>query len=225
MARLKQRNHVLVMGKVEISFFGWHRDLMGLENLLIAYFEQPALIHAISEQHLEFVKAMYGPILKELEFDFIFMWEDMSFKNGPLISPKLMKEFMLPYYRDFISWAKGFGDYKVLVDSDGDVRQIIPLFLEAGVDGLLPFECSAGMDIREIRKEWPDLIIAGGIDKRELGKGRDAIDRELEAKLPFMFEHRRYLPSLDHHVPPEVAWEDFLYYVRRVREIWGEGRR
>ena len=51
-ARLARRNHVLVMGKVEISFFGWHRDLMGLENLLFAYFEQPALIHAISEQHL-----------------------------------------------------------------------------------------------------------------------------------------------------------------------------
>ncbi len=106
-ARLAQRNHVLVMGRIEISFFGWHRDLMGLENLLIAYFEQPALIHAISEQHLAFLKAMYGRILKEVEFDFIFMWEDMSFKNGPLISPKLVREFMLPYYRDFISWAKG----------------------------------------------------------------------------------------------------------------------
>ena len=131
---------------------------------------------------------------------------------------------MLPYYREFISWAKGFGDYKVLVDSDGDVRQLIPLFLEAGVDGMLPFECSAGMNVCDIRREYPELIIAGGIDKREIGKGREAIDRELESKLPFMFESRRYLPSLDHHVPPEVSYADFLYYLERTRGIWREGR-
>jgi len=219
-ARLADRDSILVMGAVEISFFGWHRDLMGVENLLVAYYDQPQLIHAISRYHLDFLKRMYAKILPLIDFDFIFMWEDMSYKNGPLISPKLIREFMLPYYKDFIAFAKACTNLKVLVDSDGDVSQLIPLFMEAGVDGMLPFECAAGMDICAIRRQYPDLIISGGIDKREIGKGRDAIDRELESKLPFMFERGRYLPTLDHHVPPEVSYADFQYYLARTREIY-----
>lgn len=221
----KSADGILFMGRVEISFFGWHRDLMGVENLLLGYYDQPELIHAISRQHLDFLKRLYSRMMKDVDFDVIFIWEDMSFKNGPLISPKLVREFMLPYYKDLIGFFKGISDLKVILDSDGDVMQLIPLFIEAGVDGVLPFECAAGMDIREVRKQYPELIICGGIDKREIAKGRDAIDRELEAKLPFMFRHGRYLPSLDHHVPPEISFDDFSYYLQRTREIYEATRR
>lgn len=217
---LANRKHVLVMGGCEISFFGWHRDLMGVENLLMAYYDQPELIHAISEHHLAYLKRLYTRILPDIDFDFIFMWEDMSFKNGSLISPALVREFMLPYYRDLIGYFKGLRDLKVMVDSDGDVRELIPLFLDAGVDGMLPFECAAGMNICEIRREYPEMIISGGIDKREIAKGQEAIDRELEQKLPAMFAQGRYLPSMDHHVPPEVSYEDFRYYLLKTHEIY-----
>jgi len=217
---LNQRDSILVMGNVEISFFGWHRDLMGVENLLTAFYDQPALIHAISEHHLGFLTSLYTRIAREVQFDFIFFWEDMSFKNGPLISPAMVREFMLPYYRELIGRLKPLTGCRVLLDSDGDVRKLIPLFLEAGVDGMLPFEVAAGMDIREIRREYPDLIICGGIDKREIAKGTAAIDRELGDKLPFLFERGRYVPGMDHHVPPEVSWKDFLYYLERTREIY-----
>jgi len=219
------RDGILVMGEVEISFFGWHRDLMGVENLLTGFYDQPALIHAISRQHLEYLKTFYAPIAREVKFDFIFLWEDMSFKNGPLISPAMVREFMLPYYRELIGFFKPLTGCRVLVDSDGDVRQLIPLFIEAGVDGMLPFEVAAGMDIREIRREYPDLILCGGIDKREIAKGRGAIDRELEGKLPVLFESGRYLPGMDHHVPPEVGWQDFLYYLSKTRDLYKMSRR
>lgn len=222
--RLADRDSILVLGRTEISFFGWHRDLMGVENLLLAYHDQPRLIHAISEHHVEYVKRLYRRIVEAgVRYDFIFFWEDMSFKNGPLISPAFVREFMLPYYRELIPWLKDLTGCKVLVDSDGDVRQLIPLFREAGVDGMLPFECAAGMDIRQIRREHPDMILCGGLDKREIAKGRAAIDRELEAKLPPMFEKGRYLPGMDHHVPPEVGWEDFLYYLEKTRSLWKQG--
>jgi uroporphyrinogen decarboxylase len=100
------------------------------------------------------------------------------------------------------------------------VRQLIPLFVEAGVDGIMPFEVAAGMDVREIRRQWPELVICGGIDKREIAKGRQAIDRELEAKLPEMFRSGGYLPSMDHHVPPEVSYADFKYYLERTQELY-----
>jgi len=211
---------ILFLGGCEISFFGWHRDLMGVENLLMAYYEQPELIHAISRHHLGFLKELYSRMIKDVEFDVIFFWEDMSYKNGSLISPALVREFMLPYYKDLISFFKELKDYKVLVDSDGDVSELIPLFMEAGVDGMLPFECAAGMDIRKIGEQYPDFLLCGGIDKREIAKGKESIDRELEAKLPTMFKRGRYLPTLDHHVPPEIRFDDFKYYLQKTREIY-----
>ena len=217
--RLRMRNSILVMGGTEISFFGWHRDLMGVESLLLAYYDQPELIHAIARQHLHFIKELYSRILRDVTFDFIFVWEDMSYKNGPLISPRLVREFLLPYYRELVGFFREFGDYKFLLDSDGDVRLLIPLFTEVGIDGMLPFEVAAGMDIVRIAEEYPRLIIGGGLDKREIAQGRRAIDAELGRKMPALFRRGGYLPSLDHHVPPEVSYADFKYYLERVREF------
>jgi uroporphyrinogen decarboxylase len=221
---LGRRNSILVMGGVEISFFGWHRDLMGVENLLLAYYDDPALIHAISRHHLGFLRELYARILQDVEFDFVFCWEDMCFKNGPLISPALMREFMLPYYRELIGFFRAFGGRRVkfILDSDGDVRQIIPLLREVGIDGMLPFEVAAGIDIRAVAEEYPDMVLSGGLDKRELAKGPAAIDRELGAKLPALFRRGGYVPSMDHHVPPDVSWADFQYYLRRVRELYAQ---
>jgi len=219
---LKNRNSILVLGDCEISFFGWHRDLMGVENLLLAYYDQPELIHAISRYHVYFIRELYSRILRDVQADFVFIWEDMSFKNGSLVSPDVVREFMLPYYHEIVEFFRGYGDYRFLLDSDGDVTQLIPLFLKAGIDGMLPFEVAAGMDIRRIREQYPHFILCGGIDKREIAKGKAAIDRELEGKLPFMFRKGGYLPSMDHHVPPEVGYEDFKYYLQKTRELYLE---
>ncbi len=85
---------------------------------------------------------------------------------------------------------------------------------------MLPFECAAGLDIREIRKKYPHLRILGGIDKREIAKGKEAIDKELESKLPFMFSKGGYIPTLDHHVHPQISYENFKYYLKKTREIY-----
>ncbi|HGJ65024.1 TPA: hypothetical protein ENS27_06490 [bacterium] len=212
--------HILCLGGGENGFFGWLRELMGLEGLLMAYVEQPELVHEICRYHVYYLKNLYERALKDVKYDFIFMWEDMSYKNGPLISPAFIREFMLPYYKEMVDFYKQMGASWVTVDSDGDVTKLIPLFIEAGIDGMLPFEVAAGMDIREIRKAFPKFRIMGGIDKREIAKGKDAIDKELESKLPFMFKLGGYIPGMDHHIPPEVSYNDFKYYLQRCREIY-----
>lgn len=212
--------HILCLGRRENGFFGWLRELMGLEGLLIAYIDQPDFIHEICRYHVHFLQDLYERALRDVEFDFVFMWEDMSYKNGPLISPEFVRIFMLPYYKEMVHFYKQMGARWITVDSDGNITKLIPLFVEAGIDGLLPFEVAAGMDIREVRKEFPNLRILGGIDKRELARGPEAIDRELELKLPVMFRSGGYIPALDHHVHPEVSYDNFKYYLRRCREIY-----
>ncbi|HUU58269.1 MAG TPA: hypothetical protein VMZ50_01895, partial [Phycisphaerae bacterium] len=108
-ADLAKRNSILVLGGTEISFFGWHRELMGVEGLLLAFYDQPELIHAISRHHVHFIRELYTRILRDVRGDFVFVWEDMSYRNGPLISPELVRGFLLPYWREVTDFFRPHG--------------------------------------------------------------------------------------------------------------------
>jgi uroporphyrinogen decarboxylase len=112
----------------------------------------------------------------------------------------------------------------ILVDTDGNLEKLIPLFLEAGITGIFPFEVQAGNDIVSIRKRYPHLQIIGGLDKMEVAKGKEAIEKELVSKVPFMLQSGGYIPHIDHLVPPEVSWKDFIYYRTRLKEMILERR-
>jgi len=223
LAWVRETRHLVCLGRRENGFFGWLRELMGLEGLLYAYVDQPDLVHEICRYHLTFLQGLYGRTLREAQIDFVFMWEDMAYKGGPLISPGFFREFMLPYYREMVDFYRQMGARWIVVDSDGDIRQLTPLFVEAGVDGLLPFEVAAGNDILAVREAFPRLTIIGGVDKRPLAVGREAIDRELAAKLPAMFARGRYLPTVDHHLPPNVPYDNFRYYLEACRRLYAAG--
>ena len=101
--------------------------------------------------------------------------------------------------------------------TDGDCALLIPLFVDAGVNYLEPFEVQAGMDVRKVREDFPELVIHGGLDKRALAISKEAVDEELEAKLTFMLERGGYIPAIDHVVPPDVPLENWRYFLERVR--------
>ena len=117
--------HLQCIGRRENGFFGWLRELMGLEGLLLAYFDQPELVHEICRYHVTFLQGLYARALREAPLDFVFMWEDMAYKTGPLISPAFFRTFMLPYYREMVDFYHQMGARWVVVDSDGDISQLI----------------------------------------------------------------------------------------------------
>ena len=105
------------------------------------------------------------------------------------------------------------------VDSDGDCRPVIPLYQELGADCFSPFEVASGCDVVALRKEYPNLLMRGGIDKRILAAGKEAIDREIDRIMPFMTAQGGYIPTCDHGVPEEVDFESFIHYRSRLREF------
>jgi len=197
--------------------FGFQRHLMGFENLMVAYVEQPELIHQMSQAWSALVIGVIERARFNGEIDIVYFWEDMCYKNGPMISPKMFKEFIQPYYRPVCDRALELGVTGLCVDTDGDCRLLIPLFVETGINFMLPFEVQAGMDIREVRKKFPKLAIQGGLDKRTLAQSKDAIDAELSAKMDLMLSRKGWIPSLDHVIPPDVAYENWQYYLERIR--------
>jgi uroporphyrinogen decarboxylase len=143
----------------------------------------------------------------------------MAYRSGPLISPQMFRDFMLSPYKRVTSFLNEMGVKVILVDTDGNVEKLIPLFLESGITALFPFEVQAGMDIVSVRERYPRLQILGGIDKMKIAQGRKAIDEELNSKVPFMLKAGGYIPHIDHHVHPDVSWEDFKYYRGLLREL------
>jgi len=214
----KNRDYPLMMGG-EIGFFGPVRYLLGEVKLLTSYYDQPDLIKDMISYLADFWIEIYHPLLLKIKPDCFLMWEDMCYKNGPLISPEIFKEFMLPAYKKFTSFLKENGVDITIVDTDGNCWKLIPLFIEGGVTGILPMEVAAGMDVVKVRKKFPKLQIIGGIDKRILAKDKYLIDKELESKVPYMLKCGGYIPHVDHLVPPDVPFGNFIHYRKRLKEL------
>jgi uroporphyrinogen-III decarboxylase len=207
----------LQAGDYPFGLFGACRDLMGVENLLVACCTEPDLVQDMMGYLTEFWLALFKRIVGRVPIDGVHMWEDMSGRNGSLLSPDMVRRFMLPNYRKIARFCRDRGIPVFSVDTDGDVRDLAPLFVEAGVNLLWPFEVAAGCDVNEYLAKYPALAAMGGIDKRALARGRHAIDEELARVAPAL-RTGRYIPSPDHAVPPDVSYEDFRYFVERLRE-------
>lgn len=200
------------------------RSLIGPADLLYKFYDEPELIHDCMQTWLAVGKSVISSHQKFLTLDEYFIGEDICFNNGPLISPDMMREFLFPYYQELINTIKDNQLDKsrhlyFQVDTDGWATPTIPVYQELGMDVMSPFEVASGCDVVEIGKQYPDLVISGGIDKRILAESKDAIDRMVDRIFPVMQERGGYIPTCDHGVPEEVPYENYLHYRKRALEF------
>ena len=216
--KAKESNEPVYTGDLPIGFFGSPWYLLGFERQIEIFYRDPDLMHDILDTLCDLWIALYTKVQLDVAIDYFFIWEDMCFKGGPLISPALFREFLLPRYKRLTRALKEAGVKLIFVDSDGDFRKLIPLWIEGGVDITFPWETQFGLDITEQRLKHPKLGMIGGIDKHVFIYGRTAVDRELE-KVPFMLQNGRYIPAVDHEVPYDVSWDTYCYFCKRLREL------
>jgi len=205
------------------GFFGALRNMMGVENLCLAFYDQPQLVERMMEERADRIIEITNEVMKYVQFDIFWFWEDMAYNHDSLIDPKMFRKFALKHYRRVVDWLHSRGIKHIGLDSDGNISKLIPIWLEAGIDHLWPFEVQSGMDVLQVRKTYGrDLAIMGGIDKRALAKGPEAIHREIDRVMPLV-EQGGYFPELDHSVPPDVSWPNFCEYVRYLKLRLGRG--
>jgi uroporphyrinogen decarboxylase len=135
-----------------------------------------------------------------------------------------VKEFLFPYYQQLMNNVKSRQLDKnrhlyFQLDTDGYSDPVIPLYREIGMDYMSPFEVASGSDVVRTGKQYPDLIMRGGIDKRILAQGREAIDRHIDSILPALKKRGGYIPNCDHGVPEEVSFEDYMHFRSRLKEF------
>ena len=201
------------------GFFGPLRNLLGVEELCKLFYTDPAWIEEMMDTFADFIIELTGKILDVIEIDMWGFWEDMGFNLGPLIDPELVRRYMLPRYRRVTEFLRGRGVRWIALDSDGRIDLLLPIWLDAGIQFHYPFEVAAGMDVVDLRRRFGrDLRMMGGIDKRALAQGREAIDRELERVRPLV-EEGGYVASIDHSVPPNVPYANFMYFMERLERM------
>jgi len=205
------------------GFFGSLRNMMGLENLCLAFYDQPKLVERMMEDRADRIIEITDEVLKHTEFEIFWYWEDMAYKHGSLIDPALFGRFAFKHYRRVNDWLRSRGIRWIGLDSDGDVTELIPLWVKSGINMLWPIERQSGMDVLTLRQTYGrDLIIMGGIDKRTLVPGGEAMRREVNRIMPVV-EDGGYIPELDHSVPPDVSWPNFCEYIAYVKQRLGRG--
>jgi len=206
------------------GFYSMLRNWIGTENLCYLFYDDPKLIEECLETLGEFALRVFEKAVTQVPFDFYYIHEDMAGKGGPLMGPDLFRKFILPHYKRFVGFLKSNGVKIVLVDTDGDHNVLIPVMLEAGVDGFGPIERAAGMDPVAVRRQYgKSVCMVGGVDKREIAKGPAAIDAELARSVTPIIEQGGYIPTIDHAVQPGVSLANFEYYLKQKRKLL-EGR-
>ncbi len=205
--------------RLHIEGFYWTpRELMGTEGVSYAFYDAPGLVHRINRFALSVFEEHLSKVLEVLPVDVLYVQEDISGTNGPLVSPRMFDDFVAPYYRQLVPMVRRLGVEHVLVDTDGDFRRLIPNFLSVGVDGFLPMDVNAGMDIVSVRQEYPRLQFIGGFNKLCIADGHQAVDREFERLLP-VIRQGGYIPGADHQVPPSTSLENYRYYIARLGQV------
>ncbi len=197
--------------------FFWHpRTLFGIEPHMYAFYDNAKLMKRINEDLLRFHLKIIDELCKICVPDYMVLAEDMSYNNGPMLSKEAFDEFLAPYYRGLIPEIKKRGIIP-MVDSDGDVHKLIPWLKEVGIEGILPLERMAGVDIVKLRKDHPKFKLIGAFDKTVMHLGEAAIRKEFDRIFPVMSQGG-YIPSVDHQTPPEVSLDDYRLYVKILKE-------
>jgi uroporphyrinogen decarboxylase len=202
------------------SMIGRIRDMLTFEGLCYAYADEPEIVEDMVETSCQLVEHFLDQVLPHFKFDFASGWEDICFKNGPILPPSFFREVVQPRYRRIRDKLDQYGIDIWYTDCDGDVRPILQSFLDGGINCLFPYEVNSCAHPGELLDQYPHLHIMGGVDKMELAKGPEAIDAYLDT-LVRLVARGGYIPFCDHRCPPNVKEEDYLYYLDRKEALFG----
>jgi uroporphyrinogen decarboxylase len=200
--------------------FGTARDLLGAEEVLMGFYTQPELIRDIMATFTTLWLQLYEQVAQRVPIDHIHIWEDMSGKQGSLISMCMVESFMMPQYDRIVVFAREHAIPVVSVDTDGLVDQLLPTMAGHGINAMMPFEAQAGNDIVAVRRAFPQVGLFGGLNKAALAGSPAAQRAELD-RAAEMLALGGWVPGFDHLIPPDVPWDTFKHFLNELKRLVG----
>ena len=198
------------------------REWCGLVNLCFLFADHPEFVQEMIDFWQEFVSQALARILRQTRVDRVRVSEDMAYKAHSMISPAMVRKFLLPSYCRWVLEVRDAGCPLVDVDSDGYIAELIPLWIEAGINVCEPIEVAAGNDIVAYRKHFGrQMAYLGGIDKRAIAAGGEALEAEVMRVVFPLLKEGGFIPGCDHGVPPDISWQNYVAYSRRLAHLCG----
>ena len=223
-AAWRNRDHVLMM-RLHRGFFqtlgvlGWDRFL---EVMYLAV-DEPGLVKDLMTAAGSFTAEFTDRVLNQVEIDAAIFSEPIGGPDRPLLSPDMYADLVLPSYRPVLEVLRRHGVETVIWRTYANSRLLLPVVVESGFNCLWACETTQdAMDYLDIRREFgPELRLIGGIDLDALRQGRDAVRREIEAKVPPLLAQGGYVPLADGRVREDVPYDTYAYYRGLLAEVIG----
>jgi uroporphyrinogen decarboxylase len=197
------------------------REWCGFEPLCMMFAEQPGLIEEMCSFWSDFVASMLERLCSRIVVDVVRVNEDMAYKGASMISPAMVRRFLLPVWSRWTAILRNAGVPVLEMDSDGRVDELIPIWVEGGFSMCSPVEVAAGCDINLYRERHDTrMAFAGGVDKRAIAKGGRFIEEEMSRIAPVV-RSGGYIPGCDHGMPPDISWDCLLQFGRLWAQLTG----
>ncbi len=203
------------------SLMGYMRNLLGVEQLSYLYADDEDLYVEIIDTLAGLCYRCTKEILETgAKFDFAHFWEDICFKNGPLVTPSVFDEYVGPHYRKITELLLEYGVDIVSVDCDGMIDSLIPTWLNNGVNTMFPIEVGTwNASLAPWREKYGKKIRGvGGMNKTVFARDYAAVDAEVE-RLRRLMDLGGYIPCPDHRIAPDAKFENVQYYCEKMNQI------
>ncbi len=188
-----------------LLWMGMERDRMG------------AVINRIGAFYLECAKAEIDAGAGLL--DGFVVWGDVAYKKSTFMAPSYWREYFKPWVAAMTSYAHEHG-LPVIYHGCGNVKAILPDYIEIGIDAYNPLEAKAGLDVVELRRQYGHTLgFCGNSDMRVWETNDpDTIRREVLRKLNAA-RGGGYIFQSDHSVSASVSGRTYDAIVRLVHEF------
>ncbi|MDD3693457.1 MAG: uroporphyrinogen decarboxylase family protein [Oscillospiraceae bacterium] len=203
------------------SLIGHMRNLLGVEHLSYLYADDEELFSEIIDTMCGLCYDCAKLILETgVQFDYAHFWEDICFKNGPLVSPYVFEDYIGPWYKKITELVNSYGINIVSVDCDGWIDRLIPTWLNNGVNTMFPIEVGTwNASIAPWREKYGKALRGvGGMNKVVFSRDKAAVDAEIERLKP-LIELGGYIPCPDHRIAPDAKFELVQYYCDKMQRL------
>ncbi len=205
------------------SLYGVLRDYMGMEHLCYLMADDETLYEEMIDVNAELCyRAAEAALNTGVPFDIGHFWEDICYKSGPLVTPRVFHNKVGPHYKRITDLLHAHGINLISLDCDGLIDKLVPTWIENGVNVMFPIEVGTwDASLKPWREKYGKQVRGvGGMAKRIFGFDYAAVDAEVE-RLKELVDMGGYLPCPDHRIAPDAKWENVQYYCEKMHKTFG----